>query len=245
MAGGETLQITATPAAGYMFSGWNSLNGGSFADANSPTTVFTMPGNATTVTAFFSFIGLPGGFTGNNVGGVILPTPVHYFTNTSVYIRNSGVAFGHVTIRDFQLFSHVSLNGRALTRNAHFTATRLSGSTEIILTNGYLDGLNQGQHTLTVHFTDHVSVSTVFTVIVAAQQLSLMHSDVFPSDWFSASVDFVTQRGLMTGSSTDPGLFRPHDLVTQGEVIDALPSGQGRRAGVGALKRYPADRRAL
>jgi len=181
-----------------------------------------MPNQQTTVTAYFTYIGLPGGQPGDVGGGVVLPTPIHYFTHNSVYIRNSGVSFGHVTIRDYHLLSHVTLDGKALTLNAHYTTGRTgSGFTEIILSNGYLDALYQGPHTLQVHFKDYVTVSAVFTVLWQGQ-VSLSYSDVYTSDWYYASVEFVTSRGWMTAKTQQPGQFRPNESVTQGEVIDAL-----------------------
>ena len=223
-AGGEVVTITATPSAGYVFAGWYSSNGGDFADASRATTQFTMPGNATMVVAYFTYIGLPGGTPGSAgswSGGVILPTPVHYFTNNSIYTRNSSVTFGHVTLRDFQLFSYVTLDGRTLSRNAHYTANRSGGYTEIILANGYLNALEQGAHTLMVFFSDYVSVTAVFTVVVAAQT-SQEYDDVYTSDWFYNSVSYVSSRGWMTARASEPRRFRPSDTVTQGEVIDAL-----------------------
>jgi hypothetical protein len=51
---GTKVNITAAPNAGYKFSGWKSSNGGSFANAASASTVFTMPANAATITANFT-----------------------------------------------------------------------------------------------------------------------------------------------------------------------------------------------
>lgn len=227
LAGGEELQITATPYAGYIFSGWNTTNGGQFVNASSAATVFTMPGNATTVTAYFTYIGLPGSSAGGSGGGgVVLPTPVHYFTNGSIYYRNSGVSFGHVTVRDYQFFSHVTLNGQALTRNAHYTVSQTGGLTQVILANGYLDGLYQGAHTLQVHFTDYVTVTSVFTVLWGGQ-VSSVYNDVYSSDWFYSSVLYVSERGWMKARSSEPGMFRPDAPATQGEVIDAMYSMAG------------------
>ena len=221
LAGGETIIISASPNTGYIFAGWYSTNGGSFLNANNSVTEFTMPWNATTVTAFFTYTGLPGGSGGGSGGGPVLPEPVHYFTNNSVYFRDSGVVFGHVTVRDFRLFSHVTLNGIRLTRDAHYTARQSGGSTEIILANGYLNYLAQGGHALTVHFLDHVTVTAYFSVVWQTQVVNY-YSDVFSSDWYYSSVGFVTDRGWMTSRPTEPGRFRPSDSVTQGEVIDAF-----------------------
>ena len=216
-AGGEVITITATPNQGWIFAGWRSSNGGSFSNHNNTTTQFTMPGNATTVTALFNYTGLTHG------GGTVtqLPTPVHYFTNNSVYFRDSNVSFGHVSVRDFHLFSNVTLDGRTLTRDAHYTARRVGGFTEIVLNNGYLNSLHQGSHTLTIHFQDYVTVTAVFTVIWQAP-VSTTFRDVYESDWFFSSVGFVTDRGWMTARAATPREFRPSAPVTQGEVIDAL-----------------------
>lgn len=48
---GEQITLTATPNSGYRFAGWTSSDGGSFADASSASTTFTMPANDTTITA--------------------------------------------------------------------------------------------------------------------------------------------------------------------------------------------------
>jgi len=222
LAGGEKVTITAIPNLGYVFSGWNSSDGGTFADANRSATQFTMPGNATTVTAFFTYTGLPGGHPGDVTGGTVLQTPIHYFTHNSIYLRYSAVSFGHVTIRDFHLFSHVTLDGSTLTRNAHYTTGRTgAGFTEIILDNGYLNALNQGHHTLRVHFRDYVSVSAVFTVIWQ-EHTSQAFDDVYASDWYFSSVEYSVSRGWMSARAQEPRKFRPSDAVTQGEAIDAL-----------------------
>ena len=218
VARGETITITATPSQGYVFAGWSSTNGGDFADASRLTTQFTMPGNETTVSAFFVYTGISSGGSGNNP---VLPAPVHYFTNGNAYIKNSGMSFGHITVRDYQLFSHVTLNGVTLRGNGHYAIPRTNNYTEIILAGGYLDTLNQGQYTLVVHFTDYVSVTAIFTVIGSSQG-SQIYTDVPPSAWFYTSIGYVSARGWMTARNSDPGRFRPNENVTQGEVIDAM-----------------------
>ena len=50
---GTTINIAANANSGYTFSRWTTTNGGTFANANSANTTFTMPGNATTITASF------------------------------------------------------------------------------------------------------------------------------------------------------------------------------------------------
>ena len=48
---GTEIRIDAGTKSGYRFAGWTSSNGGSFADASSASTTFTMPANDTTITA--------------------------------------------------------------------------------------------------------------------------------------------------------------------------------------------------
>ncbi|MDR1067826.1 MAG: Ig-like domain repeat protein [Clostridiales Family XIII bacterium] len=51
---GERVRITANAAeSGQVFDGWRTSGGGTFADAKSATTTFTMPGGAVTVTAAY------------------------------------------------------------------------------------------------------------------------------------------------------------------------------------------------
>ncbi|MDL2232768.1 leucine-rich repeat protein [Ruminococcaceae bacterium OttesenSCG-928-L11] len=65
-ASGATISISAAANANYIFSGWTTSNGGSFGDQSSASTTFTMPANATAITANFTYIG---GNSGNNGGG--------------------------------------------------------------------------------------------------------------------------------------------------------------------------------
>lgn len=50
---GAVIAITAAPSPGYRFKEWTSTGGGTFADARSSNTAFTMPANAATITAGF------------------------------------------------------------------------------------------------------------------------------------------------------------------------------------------------
>jgi len=57
---GSVIPITADPApSGMVFDKWESSNGGSFSNIYSTTTNFTMPANATTVTAKYKAITIP------------------------------------------------------------------------------------------------------------------------------------------------------------------------------------------
>lgn len=51
---GDVITVTVTKPEHYKFTGWTSSNGGTFANATALSTTFTMPDNATTVTANFT-----------------------------------------------------------------------------------------------------------------------------------------------------------------------------------------------
>ena len=230
----QIADLVAHPNAGYIFAGWHTSTRGTFSDQNSAVTEFTMPDNATTVTAYFTYVGSSSGEAG---GTVILPTPTHSFVNGNRYVEGSGVDFAHITRRDFQLFRSVTLGRSTLTRNSHYTAERTSeGHTRITLSNGYLDTLSQGSHTLEIIFSDRVSVTAVFTVVRAAvtteparpPEGAQLFDDVRSSDWFFGHIVFVNERGWMTASSSNPRQFRPNASVTQGDVVDALYRMSGR-----------------
>ncbi|OPL08859.1 MAG: hypothetical protein AVO33_08040 [delta proteobacterium ML8_F1] len=77
---GETLSINAGAKSNYTFNGWTSSNGGTFADATSPSTRFIMPKNATTITA---------NWTKNRTSNISLTN------NTIVIIDGTDYAIGH------------------------------------------------------------------------------------------------------------------------------------------------------
>jgi hypothetical protein len=186
-----------------------------------------MPNNTTTVTAYFTYTGLPGGGVGGGGGGPVLQDAVHYFTHGTVYTRNSEVSFAHVTLRSYRLFSRVAIDGRTLTRNGHYTAVSSDGYTLVTLANGYLDTLSQGSHILTVYFTDNIAVSASFTVIWTTYT-DQVFDDVRATDWYYSDVEYVTNRGWMTGRASAPRTFAPNSPVTQGDVVDALYRVAGR-----------------
>lgn len=69
---GAVIDIAAAPASGYRFNKWTSTGGGTFADSNSASTTFTMPANAATITATFTYQG-----SGGPGGNTLIQIPVH------------------------------------------------------------------------------------------------------------------------------------------------------------------------
>jgi len=85
-AQGDVISIAASANSNYSFSGWTSSYGGSFGNAGSASTTFIMPGNATTITASFTYTGSSGGSSGrgsNIISNATITTtyPVTVTTN--------------------------------------------------------------------------------------------------------------------------------------------------------------------
>ncbi|MDP4092781.1 MAG: S-layer homology domain-containing protein [Bacillota bacterium] len=88
-ASGTVVSINAGTKSGYTFSGWATSNGGSFANATSAVTTFTMPANSTTITAAFTY---------NGGGGT--PTPVPASANVPVIVDGTDYYIGNVAVEE-------------------------------------------------------------------------------------------------------------------------------------------------
>lgn len=87
-AAGTVIDITATASANYSFNKWTSTGGGTFGNANSNSTTFTMPAGVATIKASLTYNGGGGsdrdGGSGSS-GGSTPPAPVkHTSTYTAV-----------------------------------------------------------------------------------------------------------------------------------------------------------------
>jgi uncharacterized protein (TIGR02145 family) len=95
---GATVTITAgNPPAGQQFKNWTTAsNGVIFANANSPTTTFTMPANAVTVTANFEAI-VYGNFKDDRDGQVYRTVPINgkmWMADNLNYVTDSSWCHG-------------------------------------------------------------------------------------------------------------------------------------------------------
>lgn len=64
-AAGTVITLLAAPNSGYSFHQWNSTGGGTFGNADSADTIFTMPANTVEITAAFTYKGTGGGSSGS------------------------------------------------------------------------------------------------------------------------------------------------------------------------------------
>jgi uncharacterized repeat protein (TIGR02543 family) len=107
-AGGTSVPIAATPAGGYSFVNWTAP-AGSFADAGSASTTFTMPAQNVTVTAHFGLIST-------------------YALTMAVTPPGSGTATDQTGAGPYQTGAHVSIKAEASAGYYFVNWTALAGS---------------------------------------------------------------------------------------------------------------------
>ena len=142
-AAGEVVNISATANNGYIFSGWSSSNGGTFASASSAATTYTMPDNAAAITA---------NFTQQTVTGVtVSPNAVSVHKGgTQAFTANVTVTGGASTAVDWSVTGASSSDtqispGGLLAVGADETAQTLS-----VTATSTFDGTKTGNATVTV-----------------------------------------------------------------------------------------------
>ncbi|MCL2055222.1 MAG: Ig-like domain-containing protein [Oscillospiraceae bacterium] len=183
---GRLASIPATSRSGYTFSGWyTSPSGGSRITTS---TVFTAD---TSVYAHWALnsgggtggtggtggdSGSSGSGSGSSSGGNSNPVylsgssntntpsqPSYQFNeNINIYDRQTKNELIFIVDKDYSLFHEVRVDGRRLTNGSHYDAQ--SGSTIITLRADYLNSLSNGEHDLSVHFSDGTIVTTTFHV---------------------------------------------------------------------------------
>ena len=171
-AGGAVVNIDAGSRSNYRFNGWTSSNGGSFADASSASTTFTMPAADTTITAAWSYIGGGGSTT-------------DYYRLT--FETNGGSEISSIRRAEY---TTIDLTDYTPTREGYeFTGwyadealTEKITSIRLIRNTTVYAGWEEIKENPSTGF------ENPFT-------------DVSESDWFFNDVKFVYQNGLMNGTS--------------------------------------------
>ena len=169
---GEVVNIDAGSRSNYRFDRWTSSKGGSFADASSASTTFTMPAADTTITAAWSYIGGGGSTT-------------DYYRLT--FETNGGSEISSIRRAEY---TTIDLTDYTPTREGYeftgwyadenltekITSIRLTRNTTVYA------GWEEIKENPSTGF------ENPFT-------------DVSESDWFFNDVKFVYQNGLMNGTS--------------------------------------------
>lgn len=145
-AEGDTVTINAgTAAVGYVFDGWTTESGVTFADANAVSTTFEMPANAVTVTATWSQI------------------PTQNLLRTGANRRiNFDWAGLDGNSGDTARLGTVTLAGEAIAATA-VGADRTAG--RIVITGNVPAELPAGIHPLVINTTTPDTTTTVFVLI--------------------------------------------------------------------------------
>lgn len=192
-AADETVTLTATPDSGYRFTGWTSSNGGTFADASSESTTFTMPAGDVTVTAGFTRIS-----SGSTTYAVTAPDAENGTVRVSPSRASRGTTVTITVTPDegYELESLTVLDSR---------------DNEITLTDK-----GDGKYTFTMP-SGKVTVEASFAEIAPEP---LPFGDVDDGDWFADAVRFVYENGMMNGTGNTT--FAPDATTSRSMIVTIL-----------------------
>ena len=189
---GEAINIDAGSRSNYRFIEWTSSNGGTFGDASSAQTTFTMPAADTTITAAWSYNG------GSSSGG----SSYDYYTITASAGTGGSISpSGSVSVRE--------------DTDKTFTITPDSG---YHISDVLVDGKSVGAVT-SYTFEDVQKKHTIEAVFAKDNPdtgADNPFTDVRPDDWFYEAVMFVYQNNLMNGTSATT--FSPNDATTRAQI---------------------------
>lgn len=208
-AEGAVINIDAGSRSNYRFDGWTSSNGGSFADASSASTTFTMPAADTIITAAWSYIG--GGGSG---GG----STTDYYRLTVETNGGSEIA----SIRRAE-YTTIDLSDYKPTRKGYeFT--------------GWYADEDLTKKITSVCLTRNTTVYAGWEKIKENPGTGFENpfTDVSESNWFYDDVMFVFINGLMVGTSDTT--FTPYGTTTRAMVATTIwrmegapkPEGENR-----------------
>ena len=199
-AEGAVININAGSRSNYHFDGWTTSNGGSFSDASSASTTFTMPAANTTITANWKYNG--GGGTGGST--------TDYYRLT--FETNGGSAIASIRRAEY---TTVDLSGYKPTREGYdftgwyadkgltdkITSIRLTRNTTV-----YAEWEEKKENPST-------GFENPFT-------------DVSENDWFYDDVMFVLANDLMVGTSDNT--FDPYGTTTRAMVATTIWRMEGK-----------------
>lgn len=199
-AEGAVININAGSRSNYHFDGWTTSNGGSFSDASSASTTFTMPAANTTITANWKYNG--GGGTGGST--------TDYYRLT--FETNGGSAIASIRRAEY---TTVDLSGYKPTREGYdftgwyadkgltdkITSIRLTRNTTVYA------GWEEKKENPSTGF------ENPFT-------------DVSENDWFYDDVMFVLANDLMVGTSDNT--FDPYGTTTRAMVATTIWRMEGK-----------------
>ena len=191
---GEAVNINAGSRSNYRFDGWTSSNGGSFADASSASTTFTMPAADTTITANWK----------NNGGGGTGGSTTDYYRLT--FDTNGGSEIAPISRA---ANTTVDLSDYKPTREGYeFT--------------GWYADEDLTEKITSIRLIRNTTVYAGWEEIKENPGTGFENpfTDVSENDWFFNDVKFVYQNGLMNGTSATT--FSPEGTTSRGMIVTIL-----------------------
>ena len=240
---GKAIYIDAGSRSNYRFNGWTSSNGGSFADASSANTTFTMPAADTTITANWTYSGGGGGYSDDDDEPDQPADPddtgVSDLLNTEDHMQylfgypdgTFGPENNMTRAEVAQMFYNLLLDQDVevtktfddVPANAWYTkAVNTLASLDII--SGVGDNKFEPERSITrAEFT-----SMAMKFAVGGEEGKNIFSDVDEDDWFYDAVVNSIQYGWIHGYGD--GTFRPNNPITRAEVTAIVNNMLGRAA---------------
>jgi uncharacterized repeat protein (TIGR02543 family) len=226
--GGSQVNISATAASGYTFSGWTVSGSGTFANAGSASTTVTVNGNIT-VTANFSSGGTPPlGGTGPSAKGDTIKVEAENFSSKSGdNIKVEGGAIGWIENGNSTTYKvNVGKAGSATMQFMIATEVQSSFSVEVNGTN--VGKISQGSTGNWSTF-KIVQLSNAVNLRAGENTIVLKFESAVNVDYFLLIGDIkggttsVRQTGVKAVSERSQVALRP----TARGFIAALPTGHG------------------
>ncbi|MDR2713570.1 MAG: S-layer homology domain-containing protein [Clostridiales bacterium] len=200
---GQAINIAAKPNDGYMFIGWITTGGGTFANAGSAATIFTMPAGNASIAATFTPVGGSGGgkttytVTFNSNGGSMVSSQTVDAGGKAVKPADP-TRTGHDFVDWYTnpAFTMAYDFDKAVTANFTLYANwAIAADTKEVLKPSLTDILRDDGQDPTFH------------------DLPITH-------WAYQYVEYLARRDFVKGKSTD--LFAPDDPITRAEFITVL-----------------------
>ena len=203
---GEKISIDAGTKSGYRFTGWNSSNGGSFADASSASTTFTMPANHTTITA---------NWKKKSSGGSVFFWDLKFDTNGGSDIN---------TVTEWE-YSTIDLDEYVPEKEGYkFVGWYADEDLTKKIDEVYLTQ-DTTVYAKWEKIAEEVPEEPDETEEIKEPE-TISFKDVKESDWFYEAVSYAVENGLMSGMSED--IFAPNTPLTREMLAVVLYNVEGQ-----------------
>ena len=200
---GTEICIDAGTKSGYRFAGWTSSNGGSFADASSARTTFTMPANDTTITA---------NWKKKSSGGSVFFWDLKFDTNGGSDID---------TVTEWE-YSTIDLDEYVPEKEGYkFVGWYADKDLDKKIDEVYLT-----EDTTVYAKWEKIAEEVPEEPEETEETETISFKDVKESDWFYEAVSYAVENGLMSGMSED--IFAPNTPLTREMLAVVLYNVEGQ-----------------